>query len=160
MVPAAPRASRRIAFGSVSGAHFDPAVTITDRWFHGIDTPTAVWNVVAQTGGGILGVVVANIMFDLDAVEWSTKDRSSPNLVFAEGIATLGLLPEIFGVVRAGRTSVVAFAGGAYITGAHYFNSSTRFANPAVTVSRMFADRFAGIRPVDAPRSSARNRWP
>ena len=140
-----------LAFGSVSGAHFNPAVTLADRWFGGVDTPTAVWYIAAQTAGGIVGVIVANIMFDLDAVEWSTKDRSSLNLVFAEGVATLGLLLVIFGVVRSGRTSVVAFAVGAYIAGAYYFTSSTSFANPAVTVSRMFTDTFAGIRPADAP---------
>ena len=140
-----------LAFGSVSGAHFNPAVTLTDRWFHGIDTPTTVWYVAAQTAGGIVGVIVANIMFDLDAVEWSTKDRSSINLVFAEGVATLGLLLVIFGVVRSGRSSVVAFAVGGYIAGAYYFTSSTSFANPAVTVARMFSDTFAGIRPADAP---------
>jgi len=140
-----------LAFGSVSGAHFNPAVTLTDRWFGGIDTPTACWYVAAQVLGGTVGVIVANVMFDLDAVNWSTRDRSSLNLVFAEGVATLGLLLVIFGVVRSGRTSVVAFAVGAYIAGAYYFTSSTSFANPAVTVARIFSDTFAGIRPTDAP---------
>ncbi|HUS41066.1 MAG TPA: aquaporin [Ilumatobacteraceae bacterium] len=140
-----------LAFGAVSGAHFNPAVTITDRWFGGIDTPTAVWYVGAQTLGGIVGVMTANLMFDLNAVGWSTKDRSSLNLVFSEGIATLGLLLVIFGVVRAGRASVVAFAVGGYIAGAYYFTSSTSFANPAVTVARMFSDTFAGIEPASAP---------
>jgi arsenate reductase len=140
-----------LAFGAVSGAHFNPAVTLTDRWFGGIDTPTAVWYIGAQTAGGIVGVIVANLMFDLDAVEWSTKDRSALNLVFSEGVATLGLLLVIFGVVRAGRASVVAFAVGGYIAGAYYFTSSTSFANPAVTVARMFSDTFAGIEPASAP---------
>jgi arsenate reductase len=140
-----------LAFGSVSGAHFNPAVTLTDRWFGGIDTPTALWYVAAQTAGGIVGVIVANLMFDLDAASWSTTDRSGSNLVLAEGVATLGLLLVIFGVVRSGRTSVVAFAVGGYIAGAYYFTSSTSFANPAVTVARMFSDTFAGIRPADAP---------
>jgi len=140
-----------LAFGSVSGAHFNPAVTLTDRWFGGIDTPTTVWYIAAQTAGGIVGVIAANIMFDLDAVNWSTRERSSLNLVFAEGVATLGLLLVIFGTVRSGRTSVVAFAVGGYIAGAYYFTSSTSFANPAVTVARMFSDTFAGIRPTDAP---------
>ena len=79
-----------LAFGAVSGAHFNPAVTLTDRWFGGIDTPTAVWYIAAQTVGGIVGVMAANVMFDLDAVEWSTKNRSSLNLVFSEGVATSG----------------------------------------------------------------------
>ncbi len=140
-----------LALGSVSGAHFNPAVTLTDRWFGGIDTPTAVWYVAAQTAGAIVGVIVANLMFDLDAVDWSTKDRSASNLVFAEGVATLGLLLVVFGVVRSGRTTAVAFAVGGYIAGAYYFTSSTSFANPAVTVARMFSDTFAGIRPIDAP---------
>jgi arsenate reductase len=140
-----------LAFGAVSGAHFNPAVTITDRWFGGIDTPTAVWYIAAQTAGSIVGVMAANLMFDLNAVEWSTKDRSSLNLVFSEGVATLGLLLVIFGVVRAGRASVVAFAVGGYIAGAYYFTSSTSFANPAVTVARMFSDTFAGIEPASAP---------
>ncbi len=140
-----------LAFGSVSGAHFNPAVTITDWWFGGIETRTAVWYVGAQTLGGIVGVMVANVMFDLDAVNWSTKDRSSFNLVVAEAVATLGLLLVIFGVVRSGRSSAVPFAVGGYIAGAYYFTSSTSFANPAVTVARMFSDTFAGIQPSSAP---------
>ncbi len=140
-----------LAFGAVSGAHFNPAVTLTDRWFGGIDTPTTVWYIGAQTAGSIVGVIAANLMFDLDAVEWSTTDRSSGNLLFAEGVATLGLLLVIFGVVRSGRTTVVAFAVGGYIAGAYYFTSSTSFANPAVTIGRMFSDTFAGIEPASAP---------
>jgi arsenate reductase len=140
-----------LAFGAVSGAHFNPAVTITDRVVGGIDTPTAVWYVLAQTLGSIVGVIAANVMFDLDAIDWSTRDRSTGNLVFAESIATLGLLLVIFGVVRSRRTSVVAFAVGAYIAGAYYFTSSTSFANPAVTIGRMFSDTFAGIEPASAP---------
>lgn len=140
-----------LTFGAVSGAHFNPAVTVTDRVFGGLDTPTAAWYVVAQTLGGIVGVVVANVMFDLDPVDWSTKDRSAANLVFAESVATLGLLLVVFGVVRSQRVSVVAFAVGGYIAGAYYFTSSTSFANPAVTVARMFSDTFAGIEPASAP---------
>jgi glycerol uptake facilitator-like aquaporin len=140
-----------LAFGSVSGAHFNPAVTITDRVFGGVDTPTTVWYLGAQFAGALCGVVVANLMFDLDAVDWSTKDRSSINLLLAEGVATLGLLLVIFGVVRSGRASVVAFAVGGYIAGAYYFTASTSFANPAVTIARMFSDTFAGIEPADAP---------
>lgn len=140
-----------LTFGSVSGAHFNPAVTIVDRAFGGIDTRSAVGYVGAQVSGGIVGVMVSNVMFDLDAVNWSTRDRSGVNLVFAEVIATLGLLLVIFGVVRSGRSSVVPFAVGAYIAGAYYFTSSTSFANPAVTVARMFSDTFAGIRPSSVP---------
>ncbi|MCP5029749.1 MAG: hypothetical protein GY929_26050, partial [Actinomycetia bacterium] len=140
-----------LALGSASGAHFNPAVTLADRYFGGIDTPTAVAYIGAQITGGIVGVMGANIMFDLSVIDWSTKDRSAGHLVFAEGIATLGLLLVIFGVVRSGRPSVAAFAVGGYIGGAYYFTSSTSFANPAVTVARMFSDTFAGIEPASAP---------
>ena len=140
-----------LALGPASGAHFNPAVTLADRLLGGIDTPTAVAYVLAQIGGGIVGVICANLMFDLGAVEWSTKDRSAGNLVFAEAIATVGLLLVIFGVVRSGRSSAAAFAVGGYIAGAYYFTSSTSFANPAVTVARTFSDTFAGIRPSSAP---------
>lgn len=140
-----------LALGSASGAHFNPAVTIADRVFGGIDTPTAVGYVIAQVCGGILGVLSANVMFDLSVIDWSTKDRSGGHLVFAEGIATLGLLLVIFGVVRSGKPTLAAFSVGGYIAGAYYFTSSTSFANPAVTVARMFSDTFAGIEPASAP---------
>lgn len=140
-----------LALGPASGAHFNPAVTIADRVFGGIDTPTAVGYVVAQVSGGIVGVLSANVMFDLSVVDWSTKDRSGGHLVFAEGIATLGLLLVIFGVVRSGKPTLAAFSVGGYIAGAYYFTSSTSFANPAVTVARMFSDTFAGIEPASAP---------
>ena len=140
-----------LALGPASGAHFNPAVTLADRYFGGIDTPTAIAYVTAQVSGGITGVVAANVMFDLDAIAWSTKDRSDGHLVFAEAIATLGLLLVIFGVVRSGRASVAAFTVGAYIAGAYYFTSSTSFANPAVTIARTFSDTFAGIKPSAAP---------
>jgi arsenate reductase len=96
-------------------------------------------------------VIAANVMFDLSAVDWSGKQRSASHLVFAEGIATLGLLLMIFLIVRAGNAQTIAFAVGGYIAGAYYFTSSTSFANPAVTVSRMFSDTFAGIEPASAP---------
>ena len=140
-----------LALGTASGAHFNPAVTLADRAFGGIDNVTTVAYIVAQTAGGIVGVMIANIMFDLDVVDWSTKDRSAGHLVFADGIATLGLLLVIFGVVRSGRASWAAVTVGGYIGGAYYFTSSTSFANPAVTVARMFSDTFAGIEPSSAP---------
>lgn len=140
-----------LALGSASGAHFNPAVTIADRVFGGIDTPTAVGYVIAQVSGGVVGVLAANVMFDLSVVDWSTKDRSGGHLVFAESIATLGLLLVIFGVVRSGKPTLAAFSVGGYIAGAYYFTSSTSFANPAVTVARMFSDTFAGIEPASAP---------
>jgi glycerol uptake facilitator-like aquaporin len=140
-----------LALGSASGAHFNPAVTLVDRAFGGIDTPTAVGYVIAQVAGGIVGAIAANLMFALPAVEWSTTDRSAGHLWFAEGVATLGLLVVIFGVVRSGRSTVAAFAVGGYIAGAYYFTSSTSFANPAVTIGRAFSDTFAGIEPASVP---------
>jgi glycerol uptake facilitator-like aquaporin len=140
-----------LALGSASGAHFNPAVTLVDRAFGGIDTPTAAGYIVAQVAGGIVGAIGANVMFALPAVEWSTTERSAGHLWFAEGVATLGLLVVIFGVVRSGRSAVAAFAVGGYIAGAYYFTSSTSFANPAVTVGRAFSDTFAGIEPASVP---------
>ncbi len=140
-----------LALGPASGAHFNPAVTLADRAFGGIDTPTAVSYVAVQVSGAIVGVIAANLMFDLSAVNWSTKERTAGHLVFAESIATLGLLLVIFGVVRSGRASVAAISVGAYIAAAYYFTSSTSFANPAVTIARMFSDTFAGIDPIAVP---------
>jgi arsenate reductase len=140
-----------LAFGQVSGAHFNPAVTITDLALGGIERRVAVAYVGVQTAGGIVGVMAANVMFDLPAVDFSTKDRSDLHLVFADAIATLGLLLVIFLVVRAGDARTVAVAVGTYIGGAYYFTSSTSFANPAVTISRMLSDTFAGIEPASAP---------
>jgi glycerol uptake facilitator-like aquaporin len=140
-----------LALGPASGAHFNPAVTLADRYFGGVDTPTAVAYITAQIIGAIIGVIAANVMFDLDPIDWSTRDRSAGHLVFAEIIATAGLLVVIFGVVRSGRAPVAALTVGAYIAGAYYFTSSTSFANPAVTIARTFSDTFAGIRPASAP---------
>ena len=140
-----------LALGPASGAHFNPAVTIADRLLGGLDTATALGYVIVQVAGGITGVIVANAMFDLDLVDWSTRDRSAGHLVLAEAVATLGLLLVIFGVVRSGRPGVAAFAVGGYIAGAYYFTSSTSFANPAVTIARAFSDTFAGIEPASVP---------
>ena len=140
-----------LAIGAGSGAHFNPVVTIADRVFGGINTPTAIAYFFAQITGAIVGVMAANLMFDLDVVNWSTKDRSSGNLIFSEVIATIGLLIVIFGTVRSGTARYAAIAVGAYIGGAYYFTSSTSFANPAVTIARTFSDTFAGIKPASAP---------
>lgn len=140
-----------LAFGPVSGAHFNPVVTLADAWFGGIawrDVPTYV---LAQVAGAIAGSVIANVMFELAAVEWSAKERGSGGLWLAEVVATVGLLTVIFGVVRSGRSSAAPFAVGAYIGGAYFFTSSTSFANPAVTIGRAFTDTFAGIRPASVP---------
>ncbi|MGB5760249.1 MAG: aquaporin [Acidimicrobiales bacterium] len=140
-----------LAFGPVSGAHFNPAVTVVDRALGGLDTATAAAYVVAQVCGAVLGVVVANLMFDLPAVTVSTRDRSSFHEFLAEAVATLGLLLVIFVMVRSRSTANVAFAVGAYIGGAYWFTSSTSFANPAVTVARTLSDTFAGIEPASVP---------
>jgi glycerol uptake facilitator-like aquaporin len=140
-----------LALGPASGAHFNPAVTLVDRFFGGLDTLTALGYVAAQVTGAIVGVVTANVMFDLSAIDWSTTERSGANLWFAEGVATFGLLIVIFGVVRSGRGAMAAFAVAGYIAGAYYFTSSTSFANPALTIGRTFSDTFAGIAPASAP---------
>lgn len=141
-----------LTFGPVSGAHFNPAVTITERLRGGIDTVTAAYYVAAQVGGAAVGVMAANLMFDLSAVTISTRDRSSTHEMFAEGIATLGLLLVIFVMVDNGKTSQVAIAVAGYIGGAYWFTSSTSFANPAVTIARTLSDTFAGIEPSSVPR--------
>ena len=140
-----------LTFGPVSGAHFNPVVTIADRLLGGIDDATAGLYIVAQITGGSVGVVVANLMFELPAVELSTRDRTSFAEFLAEVVATIGLLLVIFVMVRSGSSSKVAYAVGAYIGGAYWFTSSTSFANPAVTLARTLSDTFAGIQPSSAP---------
>jgi arsenate reductase len=139
------------ALGPVSGAHLNPVVTLADRVFGGLDSRSASAYVAAQVSGGIVGVVVANLMFSLDAVTWSTHARSSGGVWLGEAVATFGLLLVIFGVVRSGRTQAAPFAVAAYIAGAYFFTSSTSFANPAVTIARTLSDTFAGIKPSSAP---------
>jgi arsenate reductase len=140
-----------LMFGAVSGAHFNPAVTLVDRLLGTISTRDAVLYAAAQTSGGCIGTVVANLMFSLPAVDLSTRVRSSGALWLSEVVATIGLLLVIHGCVRTGRASAVPFAVGVWIGGAYWFTSSTSFANPAVTVARMFSDTFAGIKPSSAP---------
>ncbi len=140
-----------LAVGPVSGAHLNPVVTLADRVFGGLDSRTAGVYVASQVVGGLIGTVVANLMFSLPPVELSTTARSGGGLWLAEVVATFGLLLVIFGVVRSGRTSAAPFAVGAYIGGAYFFTASTSFANPAVTVARTLSDTFAGIAPSSAP---------
>lgn len=140
-----------LMFGAVSGAHFNPAVTLVDRLFGSISTRDTVLYASAQTAGGIVGAIVANLMFDLRFVEWSTKNRSAGHLWLSEAVATIGLLLVIHGCVRTGRKSAVPYAVGLWIGGAYWFTSSTSFANPGVTVARMFSNTFAGIKPSSAP---------
>lgn len=140
-----------LMFGAVSGAHFNPVVTLVDRLSGAISTRDASLYVLAQTIGGCLGAVVANLMFELDAVDPSTKDRSSGALWLSEVVATVGLLLVIHGCVRNGRRESVPYAVGAWIGGAYFFTSSTSLANPAVTVARSLSDSFAGIAPSSVP---------
>lgn len=139
------------AIGPVSGAHLNPIVTLVDRWFGGISSVAATVYCCAQVVGAALGVIVANVMFDLDPVEWSTKARDSGGQIMGEAVAVVGLLLVVFGVARSGLRNVAPFAVGAYITAAYFFTSSTSFANPAVTVARTLSDSFAGIDPGSVP---------
>jgi glycerol uptake facilitator-like aquaporin len=140
-----------LMFGAVSGAHFNPIVSLVDRLLGSLSTRDALLYSAAQTAGGCVGTIVANVMFELPAVEWSTHERSSGALWLSEVVATIGLLLVIHGCVRTGRASVVPFAVGAWIGGAYWFTSSTSFANPAVTIARTLSDSFAGIEPSSAP---------
>jgi glycerol uptake facilitator-like aquaporin len=140
-----------VMFGAVSGAHFNPVVTLLDRMLGTTSTRDTGLYVVAQVAGGCMGTMLANVMFELPAVELSTTDRSSGALWLSEVVATVTLLLLIQGCVRTGRGSVVPFAVGAWIGGAYWFTSSTSFANPAVTVARTLSDSFAGIAPASAP---------
>jgi arsenate reductase len=140
-----------LIFGAVSGAHFNPVVTLVDRSLGTITNRDTALYVVAQVIGGCIGAVLANLMFSLPAVELSTTTRSSGALWLSEVVATVGLLLVIHGCVRTGRGSVVPFAVGLWIGGAYFFTSSTSFANPAVTVARTLSDTFAGIAPSSAP---------
>ncbi|MCB1283361.1 MAG: MIP/aquaporin family protein [Microthrixaceae bacterium] len=140
-----------LMFGAVSGAHFNPVVTLVDRMLGTTTTRDTALYVVAQVVGGCLGTMLANVMFELPIVELSSTERSSPALWVSEVVATVTLLVLIQGCVRTGRANVIPFAVGAWIGGAYWFTSSTSFANPAVTVARTLSDTFAGIAPASAP---------
>ena len=140
-----------LAVGPVSGAHLNPVVSLADRLLGRIDTRTAAVYTVAQVVGGCIGAVVANLMFDLTAVNLSTHTRTGGGLWLGELVATFGLLIVILGVVQGGRSSAAPYAVAGYIGAAYWFTSSTSFANPAVTIARTLSDTFAGIRPSSAP---------
>ena len=137
-------------FGPVSGAHFNPAVTLAFLVRREISVATAAIYVVAQLVGALAGVVVAHLMFELDVVQFSGKERGGVGQWLAEGVATFGLLATILGTLKA-RPSAVAAMVGLYISAGYWFTASTSFANPAVTVARAFTDTFSGIAPSDAP---------
>jgi len=140
-----------LALGPVSGAHLNPVVTLADRMLGGLPSTEAATYIAAQVAGGAAGAVVANLMFDLPAVELATTVRDGGALWLSEVVATLGLLLVILGVVRSGRAGAAPFAVGAYIGGAYFFTSSTSVANPAATLARVLSDTFAGIAPSSAP---------
>ena len=138
-----------LAFGPISGAHLNPAVTLVDAWQGGIRWHETPAYIAAQMAGAFAGVAAAHLMFGLPLFSASTHVRSGPAQLFSEFVATFGLVSVIWGCVRH-RPSAVPFAVGAYITAAYWFTASTSFANPAVTVARSASDTFAGIRPADA----------
>jgi glycerol uptake facilitator-like aquaporin len=140
-----------LMFGPVSGAHFNPVVSLVDASFGGLRWRHAFAYIPAQVAGCITGAVAANAMFALSAISISTHHRASPSHLFAEVIATLGLLLVIFSLARTRRGSLAPAAVGAYIGAAYFFTSSTSFANPAIDVGRMFSDTFAGIAPASVP---------
>ncbi len=137
-------------FGPISGAHFNPAVTLVFFLRREIAAKTSILYVLVQIIGGILGVWAAHLMFELDVIQFSQKVRAGGAQWFAEGVATFGLVSTILLTIKAKETAV-AMAVGLYITAAYWFTASTSFANPAVTIARSFSDTFAGIRPTDAP---------
>ena len=139
-----------LALQPVSAA-FNPVVTLVEAAFGALRAAEAAILVGAQIAGGLIGVVLANLMFDLDAISIAGTHRSGAGLWLGEVLATLGLVLIVFGTIRSGRHEQVAVAVGAYITAAYWFTSSTSFANPAVTIARMFSDTFAGIEPASAP---------
>src|SRR5689334_1379365 len=138
-------------FGPVSGGHFNPVVSVVDAAFGGLSWRDAAAYLPVQVAGCIGGAVIANLMFALPAVSISTRHRATPAHFLSEIIATLGLILVIIALARSGRSRAAPAAVGAYIGAAYFFTSSTSFANPAITVGRMFSDTFAGIAPSSAP---------
>ncbi|WP_433672573.1 aquaporin [Nocardia sp. CA-136227] len=145
-----------LILGPVSGAHFNPVVSVADWWAGrrlgtGLTTAELLAYVGVQVPGGIAGAVLANIMFDQRAVQIATHHRVSTGHLVGEVVATAGLIAVIFALVRTGRAALASVAVAAYIGAAYWFTSSTSFANPAVTVGRIFSDSFAGIAPSSVP---------
>ncbi len=136
-----------LAFATVSGSHFNPVVTMVDIALHRKKWAMAAVYLPMQIAGCIVGAILANLMFAAPAVAWSTTDRADGPRLLSEVVATAGLVFLIFALVRTGRSHLAAPAVGAYIGAAYFFTSSTSFANPAITVARMFTDTFAGIAP-------------
>jgi arsenate reductase len=145
-----------LVVGPVSGAHLNPVVSLGDWWLGrragtGLATRDVAAYVPAQVAGAIAGSVLANLMFDLSALDWASTDRDQHHLWLSELVATAGLVLLVFALARSGRAAVAPVAVGGYIGAAYWFTSSTSFANPAVTVGRAFTDTFAGIAPGSVP---------
>jgi arsenate reductase len=145
-----------VVLGPVSGAHFNPVVSLADWWQgrqsgHGLSGGELGGYVAAQMLGAIGGALLANAMFDKPVIAWSGTSRSSAHLWLGEVVATAGLVLVIFCLTRSGRTGAAPLAVGGYIGAAYWFTSSTSFANPAVTIGRAFSDTFAGIAPASVP---------
>ncbi|HVD86252.1 MAG TPA: MIP/aquaporin family protein [Solirubrobacterales bacterium] len=140
-----------LMFGPVSGGHFNPVVSLVDAGFGGLRRRHALAYIPAQVLGCIAGAIAANLMFSLAAIEIATTHRASPAHLFAEVVATIGLLMVIFSLARTRRGHLAPAAVGAYIGAAYFFTSSTSFANPAISVGRIFSDSFAGIAPASVP---------
>jgi glycerol uptake facilitator-like aquaporin len=139
-----------LTFEPISGAHFNPVVTLADALEGGISWVETLPYILAQIFGGISGAIIAHLMFGLPVISLSLHARTGPPQWFSEFVATFGLLSVVWGCSRT-RSSAVPFAVGAYITAAYWFTASTSFANPAVTIARSLSNTFAGIRPVDVP---------
>jgi glycerol uptake facilitator-like aquaporin len=139
-----------LAFGSISGAHLNPAVSLADALEGRLPWKETLPYITVQILGGIAGAIAAHVMFGLPVVSLSHRARSGPAQVFSEFIATFGLVSVIWGCSRL-HSNATAFAVGAYITAAYWFTASTSFANPAVTIARSLSDTFSGIRPLDVP---------
>ncbi len=140
-----------LIFAPVSGASFNPVVGIVGVFTGEATMRDTALYAVAQTVGGCIGAITANLMFDLDAINISQKVRSGSGILFSEVVATIGLLVVIYGTIRAQRANLVPFTVAAWITGAYFFTSSTSLANPAVTIARSLSNTFAGIAPESVP---------
>ena len=139
-----------LTFGPISGAHFNPLVTLSEAWRGGFQWSEVAGYVSAQVGGALLGVAVAHLMFEEPLYSLSRHVRQGPGQLLSEFVATFGLL-TVIGSCAKHRASAIPFAVGAYIAAAYWFTASTSFANPAVTLARSLSDTFVGIRPADVP---------
>jgi glycerol uptake facilitator-like aquaporin len=140
-----------LAFGPVSGAHLNPVITLAGRVLGGVSGRQVAAYLPAQVAGGVLGAVLANLMFDLPAITVSRQERAAGGLWLSEALATAGLVVLVFALARSRRPDVAPFAVGAYIAAAYWWSASTSFANPMIDVARTLSDTFAGIAPSSVP---------